>query len=204
MKYTFTFLALVVGSLLFSQDYKDKISREMCSCSQKIKTAGKSQKKLEVELGLCMLQVSKLYRRELKRDYNIDIETAVTSEQDLTQMGEVFGMLMLNDCPEVFSTFISDTYLGEDEPAAATTKMLNGTISKIEKDDFVVFHLSGDNRVLTKLHWISKVESDLDLPAEYLKLQNRRVTVSYFQADLFDPKTNQYRSVNLLTSLRSQ
>ena len=204
MKFKTTLLAVLMGSLFYAQDYKDKISQEMCSCTRNVKPEGKSQKKLEFELGLCMLKVAKPYHRELKRDYDIDIKGVFNNDAHLTELGEVFAMLMVNECPDIFKTFITDSYLGEDDPSSQRTKVLNGTISKIEKSDFVVFHLTGDNRVLTKLHWISKIESDLDLPSVYASLQNRRVTVSYYTAELFDPKTNQYRSINLITSLRTE
>lgn len=203
MKKNFTFLALTLFSFVFSQSYKDKISAEMCTCAKEMKTEAKTSKQIEFELGICMMKIAMPYRDEIMRDFNIDLRNDIGKEDKMIKLGETFGMIIINDCPEIFQKIMPASYFDDEDPYSKEVKMLNGVISKIEKNDFVIFHITGDNRVLTKLHWVSKIESNLDLPVEFQGLQGKRVNVSYHATEIFDPKFNQYRSVNMITSLKT-
>ncbi|WP_435524158.1 hypothetical protein [Chryseobacterium indoltheticum] len=77
--------------------------------------------------------------------------------------------------------------------------MINGTVSKIEKENFIVFHVVGENKMLNKLYWISSVDSNLDLPKEYQTLLNKKVNISYFTMEIFDPKINDYKTLNIIS-----
>ncbi|WP_449397712.1 hypothetical protein [Chryseobacterium wanjuense] len=91
----------------------------------------------------------------------------------------------------------------ESAQEAEAQLLINGTITKIEKDNFVVFHVVGDNKNLTKLYWISNIESNLDLPKEYNSLINKKVSISYYTSEIFDVKINDYKNLNIILSLKT-
>ncbi|MBB4805824.1 hypothetical protein HNP38_001096 [Chryseobacterium defluvii] len=142
-----------------------------------------------------------VFEKELKRDYNIDVSN-MTSEANDKAMEELFssvGMLMATECSDLFLDIMGKS----EEEAESPQLMLNGTITKIEKENFVVFHLVGENKTLNKLYWVSAVESDLDLPKEYNSLLNKKVNITYYTAEIFDAKTNNYRNLNVISSLKT-
>ncbi len=175
----------------------------MCSCVKEVNTTGKSQKQLELQLGVCMLKSAQPFHREIKRDYNIDVRSDINNEQKMEELGSHFGMIMVTGCPEVLEKFMGPSFFDDSSGDQSEMQMINGRITKIEKQDFIVFSIAGDNRVLTKLYWISRVDSDIDLPNDFQSLLNKRVTVSYVSTEIFDQRTQQYKSVNVIASLQT-
>ncbi|CAA7390129.1 hypothetical protein [Chryseobacterium fistulae] len=194
-------LSVFIYSFTFSQDYKQKIAKAICDCVNSIKSESKDSKNLEAQLGICMLKVSMPYSKELKRDYNIDVSKANAFDDDKTidEFAGQIGIAMVSECSDVFLDIMK-----KENPSEGDSQLLiNGTITKIEKDNFVVFHVVGENKNLTKLYWVSNVESNLDLPKEYSSLINKRVNISYYTSEIFDAKINDYRNLNIISSLKT-
>ncbi|CAA7197237.1 hypothetical protein [Chryseobacterium potabilaquae] len=194
-------LSVFISGFAFSQDYKQKIAKATCDCVNSIKSESKDSKNLEAQLGICMLKVSMPYSKELKRDYNIDVSKANAFDDDKTidEFAGQIGLAMVSECSDVFLDIMK-----KENPSEIDSQLLiNGEITKIEKDNFVVFHIVGENKNLTKLYWVSNVESNLDLPKEYTNLINKRVNISYYTSEIFDAKINDYRNVNIISSLKT-
>ncbi|MCW3162499.1 hypothetical protein [Chryseobacterium oryctis] len=198
---------LLVGMLTlmscftFSQEYKQKFSREVCECIKSLEGTGKTKKEMSTQFGLCAFKHSTPYKKELKKDFGIDLIADIGNEKKMENFGVQVGMMMVNECPEVFSKVM------EDEETVTETEtsqlLINGIVSKIEKDNFVIFHIVGDNKNLTKLYWVSTIESNLDLPKEYGSLLNKKVNISYYTTEVFDIKINDYRNLNIISSLKT-
>ncbi|MET3537489.1 hypothetical protein [Chryseobacterium limigenitum] len=195
-------LLILISNLLFSQDYKKKIAKATCDCVAKVQNENKGEKTKEAQLGLCMISSSMPYAKELKKDYGIDIEniTDESSDKAFENLGSTIGLMMTTECSDVFLKIMDDT----DENSDATSELLlNGTITKIEKENFVIFHVVGENKNLTKFYWVSNIESNLDLPKEYNLLINKKVSISYYTTEIFDAKINDYRNLNIISSLKT-
>lgn len=202
MKNLLAVLLILISNLLFSQDYKKKIAKATCDCVAKVQNESKGAKTQEAQLGLCMISSSMPYAKELKKDYNIDIEnlTDETSDKAFEKLGSAIGVLMTTECSDVFLKIMNDT---EESNEAKSELLLNGTITKIEKENFVIFHVVGENKNLTKFYWVSNIESNLDLPKEYNSLINKKVSISYYTTEIFDIKINDYRNLNIISSLKT-
>uniref|UniRef100_A0AAU6WND6 Uncharacterized protein n=2 Tax=Chryseobacterium TaxID=59732 RepID=A0AAU6WND6_9FLAO len=79
---------------------------------------------------------------------------------------------------------------------------VSGTVSRIEKDEFIVFHIVASDGNLTKLYWITSIQSGLDLPKEYASLLQKKVTFRYYRNEIFDAATNNYRNLNIISALK--
>lgn len=198
MKKTGFFLAALLPVLSFSQDYQTRIAKTTCECFTKAKAENPDAEALEIKLGLCIIQGAQPYAAELKKDYNLDILQDQSSET-----GKLVADWLLKECPD---TFIELFKLGENDKNKDNPNsklLISGTVKKIEKNGFVVFHLAGGNKTLTKLYWIFPVESNKDLPEEYNALLHKKVKVSYYPGEIFDTGINDYRKVNIISVLKT-
>lgn len=199
-KKVFVALLTTVSGFVFSQDYTKKIAKTACECFTKVKAENPDAKNFDVQLGVCMINAAEPYSKELKKDYNLDI---LGDESSGDKVGEIFAKWILRECPD---TFIELIELEESSNSENQTKelLINGTVTKIEKDNFIIFHVVGDNKTLNKLYWVSTIESNLDLPKEYGSLLNKKVNISYYTAEIFDVKINDYRKVNIISGLKTE
>lgn len=203
MKNILFLLGLVVSTNLFSQSYKKEIAKSSCDCVKSIKTEGKSSSAITAELGVCMLKATMPFSKEIKKDYNIDPTADIMDSAKMEQLGIKMGILMAEECQEEFLKIAQ--YSDEAEGGKESSELLiNGTVSKIEKENFIVFHVVGENKILNKLYWISSVDSNLDLPKEYQTLMNKKVSISYFTMEIFDPKINDYKTLNIISTLKTE
>ena len=191
------FFAVLISALGFSQDYQTEIARTTCECFSKAKAENPDSKTLEIKVGLCIIQGAQPYAKELKKDYNLDI-----LKDDSSETGKLVATWLLKECPdrmmELFSPENNDTKKKDDSEL-----LISGTVTKIEKDSFVMFHVAGDNKILTKLYWVAPIESNLDLPKEYGSLLNKKINAGYHTSEIFDAKINDYRKVNIISMLKT-
>lgn len=202
MKNVFVLLGLVVSTGLFSQSYKKEIAKSSCDCVKSIKTEGKNSSAITAELGVCMLKATMPFSKEIKKDYNIDPTADIMDSAKMEQLGIKMGILMAEECQEEFLKIAQ--YSDEEAGKESSELLINGTVSKIEKENFIVFHVVGENKMLNKLYWISSVDSNLDLPKEYQTLMNKKVNISYFTMEIFDPKINDYKTLNIISTLKTE
>ena len=191
-----------ISTQFLAQDYKQKFIKEVCECVSKVDVSGKTTTERQTQFGLCAFKHYQPYQKQLKRDFNIDILTDIANETKMTEFGAKVGLLMATECPEAFSNIMKDE--NEQKTSEESSEMLiSGTVTKIEKDNFVVFHLVGDNKILNKFYWISTVESDLDLPKEYQSLLKKKVNITYYNTQIFDSKIDDYKNLNIISSLKT-
>lgn len=203
MKNVLILLGLVLSTGLFSQDYKKKIAKSSCDCVKSIKTDGKDNSTITAELGVCMLKATAPFSKEIKKDYNIDPTADMMDSAKMEQLGIKMGILMAEECQEEFLK-IAQYSEDESDGKESSELLISGTVSKIEKENFIVFHVVGENKMLNKLYWISSVNSNLDLPKEYQTLMNKKVNISYFTMEIFDLKINDYKTLNIISTLKTE
>ncbi|MCU7616994.1 hypothetical protein NZ698_07275 [Chryseobacterium sp. PBS4-4] len=204
MKNLVAAVLLLLSTLAFSQDYKSKFSKSVCECVNKLDATNKTKKEMSAQFGLCAFKNANPYKKELKRDFDIDLVADISNEKKMTDFGVQVGLLMLNDCPEVLIAMNKDSEETETVSDESSYLLLSGTVKKIEKENFVVFHIVGENNNLTKFYWVSNIESNLDLPKEYNSLLNKKVNISYYTTEIFDAKINDYRNLNVISSLKTE
>lgn len=203
MKNLLLLVSMVLSASFYSQDYKKKIAKSSCDCVKSIKTEGKSNSAITSELGVCMLKAAMPFSKEIKKDYNIDPTADITDGEKMEQLGIKMGILMAEECQEEFLKMAQ--YSDDEDGGKESSELLiNGTVTKIEKENFIIFHVVGENKILNKIYWIPPVDSNLDLPKEYQTLMNKKVNISYFTMEIFDPKMNEYKTLNIISTLKTE
>ncbi|MBA4053558.1 MAG: hypothetical protein C0490_02495, partial [Marivirga sp.] len=96
MKYipVFFFCFLFIADV-FSQEYMDKIVVQSCECLGKVSEDLEGQQ-YNVELGLCMIEASMPYKKQLRKDYDINLDQI---ENEGEKLGRIIGLKMVAVCP---------------------------------------------------------------------------------------------------------
>jgi hypothetical protein len=186
---SFSFAIVMNG---YSQKYMDVIAEKACSCSDQISDTLEN-KEYTIKIGLCMLDASMPYKKQIKKDYGIDMDN-IGSEGP--KWGQIIGAKMASVCPD---KLISLSQKVNSQPVVKDSPLtVSGTITKIEKDFFVVFSLKDESGKITRFYWLTFVNSDLDFIAEYESLMGKFASITYSSQDFFDPRISDYRSVNII------
>jgi hypothetical protein len=178
------------------EDYLDKIANKTCECIEKKSVEKKTLNTME--LGTCLLISARDYKDQLKKDHGLDMNTLTSEEGE--RLGELIGLRMAFVCPSTLA-LMSDITDDEDDETNLRTMTSTGKITKVEEGSFIVFQLKNEQGKSEKFYWLTFVSSDYDLQNEYKNLKGKKVTVDYIEQELFDPRLNEYRKLNVLTDL---
>lgn len=183
----------------FSQDYLDKIATNTCNCTEKL-SPSLSKDDFTMQFGLCMIAAASDYKKEIKKDYKLNMDNVEEIESKGEKLWANIAIKMATVCPKSFSKLADE---GKDEAVAAVaTSSLEGVVTQIEKNLFVTFYVKDASGKITKLYWLSFIESSLDLTTKYNTLLNKKVTFTYETKDFFDPKINDFRAFNIITQIQ--
>lgn len=196
MKSLFTIIAVLFTASLPAQEYLEKIAKESCSCTKSVSDTSNTER-MYMELGLCMLKAAEPYKKQLKKDYNINLNNMETEGEAL---GKIIGLKMATICPDVLIN------LSRKENAGTKTTELSqdffqGRVTKIEKDFFVIFSVNDNAGKSLKFYWLTNAESNIELVNNYEKLFDKDVKVKYHAMLLFDPRISDYRNFNVIDKI---
>ena len=187
-------LLILLAQGLYGQQYMDELSIKVCSCLEKIVETGKTGSELHMELGLCMLKEAKAYEKELKKEFDLDLSDFNSKEGK--KFGKALGMHMVTFCPETFLALTDKK--PQEEANDIKSYVSNGEIVAVKTDTYVEFSIKTEDDRITKFYWIHPVKADFDLVNYYTDLKGTNVTVEYEQVEIFDPRINEYRIINML------
>lgn len=208
-------LLLSIGIILASltsvraQDYMDEITQKSCECIENIKP-NVNKDLIAGKLGLCMIQASLPYKKELKKEHKVDLDKM--NEKEGHKLGTIIGLRLAGVCPESLlkmTNLMNEGKVDEiiieeldEEEFKSDSKQTKGKIINIEKDLFVVFNIEETNGKTSKFIWLNFVQSNIDLPEQWESLKGKEVSVLYTRdAQFFDPKINDYRIFLILEKL---
>lgn len=179
----------------FSQVYLDKIVQESCNCVSKVSQTLDNEQYTQ-ELGICMIVAAEPYRKQLKKDHNIDFDKI---DVDGEKLGKLLGIKMASVCPDLILAVAKKS--GNDESAPAESKSFEGIITKIENEFFVVLHIKDGSGKTNKFYWLTYVESGIEVAERYDSMVGTSVAVTYRSEEFFDPKIKEYRSFSIIEKL---
>lgn len=197
------FLCLTLNG--FTQDYLDKIAQSSCECLDKVADTLSSEA-YNMKLGLCMLEASVPYKKQLKKDHNIDFSKIDTQGEEL---GALIGMRMATHCPEGLLKIAAMYNESQDDDAAEnfediTANKASGVVIKVETDFFVTFSVKDDEGKISKYYWLGFPDSNQELQYSYKDLLAKNVNIVYTPQDFYDPKIEAYHQFNVITRIDTQ
>lgn len=196
MKYLI-FLITLTPFTTFSQDYLDTIAEQTCACVLELPDTLKQETRI-MKFGFCIMDAAMPYQERIKVDHNIDF---LNEENDGERLGELVGIRMLNSCPQELMS-LAQTVMEADESEQdelAILRNVRGVVERIAEDGYVRLYVRrGDNKLIT-LHWITRIDSDIDMPFEYRELVGSELLFHYDEVEVFDPRIDEYRNIFVLT-----
>ncbi len=196
----FTVCLLVITPKASAQNYMDAISSQSCDCISKLINSGEKQN-LEMRLGACVLQAAGPYEKQLKKDYGIELSRIAGQGE---QLGEMLGVKIATKCPDTFLALMDMMNYTGEEATAVQEKTFEGTVTGINDQQFIVFTVKDASGKASSFYWLSFFTTDLSLnSSNYKEIKDRKVQVGYREEEFFDPRINEYKKFNVITSLKS-
>lgn len=197
MKHCLILLALFLNaSVCLSQDYVDAVTTNACECAEKISDITPA-KDASIQFGLCIIGAAAPHKSELKKDHGIDLNNV--DKEDGERLGVLIATRMVQICPKTLVKISNSSQTEKKERAEHTVE---GVVSKVEKDFFVVFSLRETSGKTTKLYWMTPIKSSMDLTNNYSSLVGKSLKVTYEAKDFFDPKIADYRQFNVILKIK--
>jgi len=199
MKKILIFAGLLLVSIPgFSQTYMDKIVRSSCECISSVPDS-LDKDKFNMQFGLCMINASMPYKKELKRDYNINLDNIDNKEGQ--KLGTVVALKMGAICPD---GLLKVANINKAIPEQETSeKTMEGIVTNIEDTNFVVFSVKDDLGRLFKFYWLQVIQSDTELTNTYNSLLGKTIKLTYDKKEYFDPKITDYRQYNVISKIEN-
>ncbi len=198
MKKILPFMFFVLTLPALSQDYMNIITDQACECLKNIPDTVDTER-YSMELGLCIIQAAIPYQKQIKKDYNIDLDRIELYGEDL---GRLIGMKMASQCPErLIKTAEKMNSSKTQTPEVADLKII-GVVKSIDNNMFVIFSVQDDTGKITKLYWLGFINSNIELTNNYSELVGKEVTFTYRTEDFFDQRIKEYRQFYIITGLQ--
>lgn len=181
---------------LNAQHYLDEIAKQTCECAKDIPDT-LSGNEFNMKLGLCVIYAANPYKDDLFREHQIDFGKIDTQGE---QLGKLVGVHMVNFCPELLIRAAQNNNLPETEDEGEILSF-EGTVTKIDENEFVVFSVRDTNRTLMKFYWLTPVATNIEIEDDYKTLQNKKVNIIYYPLDFYDPRIKEYRPVQVIEEI---
>ncbi len=193
MKKYFT-LALMLGvGLVSAQDAVTVVANETCDCVSNLNAT--NQKITDIQLGLCMVKAYSAHKNEMPPHLQVSISDAEGFEPVAAEI----GIKMMETCPEIIMT-LAESGAFEDEFAEMSDISVSGSVLEVKTDQFMVLEIKDDQgkkfSMLLFYHF-----AGASLLTEGKIKKGDRVTASYSETELYDPKIREFRTFKILTAL---
>jgi hypothetical protein len=187
-------LALLPLAPLQAQDVLDKVAKESCSCATDLDTTLNEEER-NMQLGLCMLQSSMPYQKELKKKYGIDLNNI---DKDGERFGQLLGMRLAVQCPEFVAMManMSDDEEAVEEAASAPvlpTSSMEGALSTVKTGQFLTLVVRKEDGASVELLFLDHAEGIDQVLRRPDQGRGTTGTWTYVTQDLFDPVSRSYR-----------
>ncbi len=189
-------LILLVIPFFMNAQKKEEIYRKLANFS--CECANKSQDVSTTSLGLCILSsLNQLTDKERKNiGYNGDDKMGA-----LEKISESIGMEMATICPELFTKLEKSKENETVEAAEEETTYEVGTFDSIVANEFNTLYLVNEKNEKTAFIWLFPFEGDSLLIKNKITKEDK-LEIYYVEQEFFDPKTNDYKKYNEISSLK--
>jgi len=195
----------IIGTSTFSfaQSEKEvkKASALTCDCIEKKDLKNASAEKIQMELGLCMIESFSV----------LEIDILLTNEKKMEELGGKIGLDMVSNCPsfvELMGNMMSDDPEGmvelmeeNDQFAVKETneiKSITGKLTEINRDQFVSINIENENGKKTVLYWFEYFPGANALAENEI---GKSVNISYEEREYYMPKFDQYITIKVITQI---
>lgn len=172
----FIIILISISTLAFSQDYLDEIALKACGCINTVSDT-LAPKKFNLELGLCIINAAIPYKKELKKDFNIDLNIA---DSQVDELGQIIGLRMKTVCPDTLKIIFNKMKINEQR--IPKTVLLSNNLVFADKS----YEEDNYTKAIIYYEECNKIDSTLGIV-------NYRLGVCYLKLFIFDKSTAYFR-----------
>ncbi len=197
----FTLLLLVITACLNAnaQDILDSIATKTCGCIEAKTTKKMNRNEALAELGICMINVAEPYKKELKKDYNVDLN--VLNKETGEKLGRLVALKLVGNCPSFKSLMQTEINNQIQKKEGETVFEFSGVVKETKQNQFVSITIENENNKIKEFLWLTEVaENNVSI----LKSKGIFVKITYTQMELFEPKLNKYVINYVLKSITTE
>jgi len=195
-KIIITSLIVLVNTISYSQDIFDKVAQESCECIAKKKSEKKStdKKNTSVEFGVCVINSYSNHASEFTGE-----KFDLNDTEAMRKLGEKVALKMLTYCPDSVMELADD----DEKEVADKNLTITGEITEIKTEQFVSIVLKDEK---SRLHTFILLDY-FDTAGIFTdnKLNKKdKVSISYIESELYDPKMKEFRYFKIITGLEKK
>lgn len=190
-----SFSNLLIAQEIIKDELLNTIGQESCECLSKknLDFANMENGKLEMELGLCLLESYSNHKEET----NGLIDMSFEDEASLNSFGEEVGLKMVTYCPDILLSIAGDYTDDVYEQGE-----IIGEITKIQTSQFNTLEIIDSTSRKQKHLWLEYFEG-ANLLHDEQGLKNKKLKFFYLEKEFFDPQILEYRNFKVLTKIES-
>lgn len=189
----FILVLFFISTACFSQNVKEKIAKETCDCTSKLDLSGMDSSDLELNFGLCMLEAYNNHINEFAENEKLDFENNTQMEK----FGEEIALKMLSFCPELILK-LGEGY--KDEGTVSNELSIEGVFNGTKAETFFNVIVKEPSGKTTKLILLDYFDNAYLIKDKVLK-NNQNIKVTYYEAKLFDSKSNSFVDTKIITNI---
>lgn len=193
MKNLFLSVCLVVATTAMAQDGINIVANETCQCVTEIKAKGEAI--TQMQLGLCMV---KSYTAN-KSKFPPEMQVALTDSEKFENVAAQVGIKMVEICPDVIMAFAESDDASEEVEEEADI-IVSGQVTEIRTEQFITVEMKDDKGKKYSMLMMFFFDTASVLTEGKLK-KGDKVTASYTEIELYDPKMKEFRTYKILTDL---
>lgn len=182
---------IMTTNIAFSQDYMDDITLKTCEC---LSTVSDTSPTFKIELGLCMINASSPYKKQLKKDYKIDFKKI---DKQGEKLGKTIGLRMASVCPSALIKMVNRARKKNN----ISENIIKGQITAITDEKFVEFSIKNELGKISKYYWLTFIESKNNLSTDYKTFTDKFAQVTFTPKEFFDARIGEYRTFNIIQKL---
>ena len=205
-------ILLIVTNFAVAQNNKKKdlvkkLTETTCNCTTKNKIA---PGKVKVTLGLCLLDAITTNKTEVFKVYN-----KKSLDKDLIEkVGEDVGSEMMDLCPETMEILLNDKELMDEiaedndiDVSNSTEELeddenlnISGTFTETKVDGYLYVVVKENSGRINQFVILQSFENVFLITDKVLK-PNDSVSVTYYEAELYDPQLNKFITLKVATNI---
>ena len=184
---------LALGFTAAAQDAVTVVANETCDCVSKLQAQGEPL--TDMQVGLCMVKAYSAHKSEFPPSKQV----AVMDSPEFEEITSEIGMKMVETCPDILLG-LAESGVFDDQPHAIEVINVSGIVSDITTGQFAVIEMKDEKGKKYSLLLLDYFETASVFTDGIIK-KGDRITASYTEAELYDPKLKEFRPFKILTAL---
>lgn len=188
----------------------DKMSDETCECINKSIPEDADSDALLEKLGLCILPLGGKYKKELKRDYGLDMSKV----DDFQKLGEIVGERLGERCERFLSLImmemskedsemmdmVQEEYANGADTFEAEFPSITGEVQSYDESGIPMIKITDKDGETVELHAVLAFQG-LGIFKLGKELTGKNIKAHYTDVEAYDAKSKSFKKINILKSI---